>query len=307
METMHAGAGRGNDRDGAAVDTVLNLERAGPTAARMLAGAELRRLREAAGLSREQAGYAIRSSAPKISRLELGRTGFKQRDVADLLALYGVHDEAERATMLTLARQASTPGWWHAYSGVLPAWFESYLGLEQDACLIRSYQVQFVPGLLQTEEYARAIIGLDLSANDEQTEQRVRIRMRRQQILRRPGPPQLWVVIDEAALRRQVGGTEVMRGQIRHLIDVAQLSHIKIQVVALSAGGHAAGGGPITLLRFPGERIADMVYLEQLDSAVYPARPADLGYYWNVLNRLATEAESPAASIGTLRTILAGT
>src|SRR3982751_1082182 len=200
----------------------------GPTVLRILLGAQLRGLREAKGVSREDAGWEIRASESKISRMELGRVGFKERDVADLLTLYGVHDPEERDALLTLAREANTPGWWHRYSDLLPTWFQSYLGLEAAAALIRTYEVQFVPGLLQTEEYARAVILLGHPrADTEEIERRVRLRMARQQIHRRADPPQLWAVVDEGALRRPIGGTAVMRGQLEALIDATRQPRVR--------------------------------------------------------------------------------
>jgi transcriptional regulator with XRE-family HTH domain len=276
----------------------------GPTAARLLLGTELRKLREAAGVTREGAAAAIRGSAPKISRLELGRLGFKQRDVGDLLDLYGLADQRGRATLLSLARRANEPGWWAAYRDVVPDWFEPYLGLEQAASIIRTYEVQLVPGLLQTEAYARAVFQLADAAPPEQVEQRVRLRMHRQQILRRADPPHLWAVIDEAALSRPIGGPAVMRAQYEHLCEAAQLRHVNIQILPFRAGGHSASGGPITILRFPGGELADVLYLEQLDRAAYPARPEDLARYWGVLNNLATKADPPIASTMTLREYL---
>ncbi|MDI5941058.1 Scr1 family TA system antitoxin-like transcriptional regulator, partial [Micromonospora sp. DH15] len=163
----------------------------GPTVLRMLLGAQLRRLREASGVTREGAGWEIRASESKISRMELGRVGFKERDVADLLSLYGVTDTTEREALLKLARDANSPGWWHRYGDVLPSWFQSYLGLEAAAALIRSYEVQFVPGLLQTPEYARAVVLLGhRGAGADEIDRRVGLRMQRQELLRRPRPPQ---------------------------------------------------------------------------------------------------------------------
>lgn len=286
-------------------NVLLDQQQPGPAVARMLVGAQLRRLREASGVSREDAGYAIRASASKISRMELGQTGFKRRDVTDLLALYGVTDEAECATLLALATQANTTGWWRAYGEAVPTWFEHYLSLEQAAATIRSYEVQFIPGLLQTQDYARAVMRLGPGAGPGPLlERRVSLRMSRQQLLRRPSPPQLWVVIDEAALRRPIGGPATMRAQIRHLLEVAALPRITVQILPFSAGGHAATGGPITLLRFPQQDLSDVVYLEQLASAVYPGKPAEIQHYWNVLNQVATHAEPPAATTGILRGIL---
>jgi transcriptional regulator with XRE-family HTH domain len=276
---------------------------AAPMAARMWLGTQLRRLREEAGISREDAAAAVRSSASKISRIELGRTAIKTRDLTDLLALYGVSDEAEREGMLALSRHGSAPGWWACYGDAVPAWVKPYLGLEQAARLIRSYDVQFVSGLLQTPDYARAVFGLrggfsgsagsDGSAG-ERAERQLAVRMRRQEILHRADPPHLWAVIDEAALRRPVGGTAVMRAQIEHLLEMNQLRHVNIQVLPFRAGSHAVG--PVILLRFAGDQLPDVVYLEQLTSASYPSSPADLAYYWDMLNRLAIEADPPIAS-----------
>jgi transcriptional regulator with XRE-family HTH domain len=284
---------------------VLDERPAGPTATRMVLGALLRRLREARGITREQAGEVIRASQSKISRLELGRTGFKLRDVIDLYALYGVTDQAERAVLLDLAKQANTPGWWHAYGDVVPSWFEAFLGLEQAAGIIRTYEVQFIPGLLQTREYAHAVISLGHGHSpQEQVERRIELRMRRQEILRRTRPPYLWVVIDEAALRRPIGGAAVMLAQLQHLIDLCDLPHVTIQVIPFHAAGHAAAGGPITLLRMPEPELPDVVYLEQLTSALYPDRRDDVDYYRGIMNRLATQADPPTATPTTLREIL---
>jgi transcriptional regulator with XRE-family HTH domain len=268
----------------------------------MLLGARLRRLRQTAGITRDNAGRAIRSSGSKISRLELGRTGFKQRDVSDLLTLYGVSDDdAERAILLGLARQANHAGWWHGYSDVLPAWFEPYLGLEQAASIIRSYEVAFIPGLLQTPEYARAVIRLMDGVSEAEADQRVALRMQRQQLLHGPNPPRLWVVIDETALRRPIGGRTAMLEQVDHLIRMSRLTNVTVQVMPFSAGGHAAAGGQVTMLRFPEELLPDVVYQEQMDSAVYLNKPADTVHYWNMLNRVATEALPPDASVAKLR------
>jgi transcriptional regulator with XRE-family HTH domain len=280
-------------------------QEAGPTAARMLVGAQLRRLRQLAGVSREAACEAIRASDSKISRLELGRTGFKQRDVADLLSLYGVTDAAERQALLELARQASAPGWWHRYDDAVPAWYEPYIGLEQAASVIRVYEVQFIPDLLQTPDYTRAFIRLrEPEANSEQIEQRVGLWRGRQEILCRPRPPHLWVVIDETALRRPVGGRAVMRAQIRQLIETAALPYVTVQVLPFSIGGHAATNGPITYLRFPEAELLDVVFLLQLSSAVYLDKPAHTERYRGVLNQLVIQAEQATETAPILRRIL---
>lgn len=283
----------------------LDYQRAGPTALRLLVGSELRRLREAKGIASRDAAQAIHGSSSKISRIELGRTGLKNQDVEDLLTLYGVRDQADREGLLTLAEHASKPGWWQSYLDVIPAWFEPYLGLEQAARMIRCYEVQFIPGLLQTEDYARAVILLGhAGAPADEIDRRVSLRMKRQEILRRPDPPCIWAVIDETALRRPIGGVATMRRQIMYLIEIAEHPRVTIEIAPLGMGGHAAAGGPITMLRFPEDAIRDLVYLEQLTSAYYPDRQADIDHYWHVMNHLVTEAEPSSATAGFLRRLL---
>ena len=277
----------------------------GPTVLRMLLGAHLRRLREAQGVSREDAGWEIRSSESKISRIELGRVSFKERDIADLLTLYGVDDEEERTRLLALAREANNPGWWHRYGDVLPSWFQSYLGLEAAATMIRSYEIQFVPGLLQTEDYARAVVLLGhASGGPEAVERRVRLRLDRQRILRRIGGPQLWAVLDEALLRRPIGGREVMRAQLESLIAATELPSVRLQVIPFHVGGHAAAGGAFSILRFPERDISDVVYVEQLNSALYLDKPEDVDHYAAAMERLCVEAEPPERTPDLLRKYL---
>ncbi|MDP8932410.1 MAG: helix-turn-helix domain-containing protein [Actinomycetota bacterium] len=277
----------------------------GPTVLRIMVGTQLRRLREAAGITREAAGEVIRASHAKISRLELGRVGYKERDVADLLTLYGVTDEQDRGAMLALARQANTPGWWHRYGDVLPSWFEMYVGLEQAASVIRTYEVQFVPGLLQTEEYTRAVAGLShLGESAEEIEDRVRLRKARQTFLTQPQAPNLWAIVDEAALWRPFGGRQVMRTQLQRLIELTELPNITLQIVSFRRGGHAAAGGPFTVLRFCEPDLPDIIYLEQLTSALYLDKRRDTDHYLAVFNRLGVEAEPPAETVRFLNSIL---
>jgi transcriptional regulator with XRE-family HTH domain len=277
----------------------------GPTVLRILLGSQLRKLREAKGVSREEAGWEIRASESKISRMELGRVGFKERDVADLLTLYGVTDMDERAALIALARQANTPGWWHRYTDVLPSWFQAYLGLENAAALIRTYEIQFVPGLLQTPEYARAVIllGHDRAPADE-VERRVGLRMARQPMLNRSDGPQLWAVVDESALRRPIGGPKVMRAQLESLIDATKLSNVKLQVIPFHAGGHAAAGGAFTVLRFPDKDLPDVVFVEQLTSALYLDKREDVDQYAAAMERLCMKAEPPNATAEIIEGIL---
>jgi transcriptional regulator with XRE-family HTH domain len=278
----------------------------GPTVLRILLGAQLRRLREARRITLEEAGRAIRASHSKISRLETGRVGFKDRDISDLLSLYGVTDVEECEALRALAQRANAPGWWHDYSDVLPSWFEAYVGLEEVATQVRAYEVQFVPGLLQTEDYTRAVtlLGHD-TASPKEIERRVRLRMARQAVLSRPEPPNVWAVVDEAVLRRPVGSPTVMQGQLKHLLWMAQSPNVTIQFMPFQAGGHSAAGGPFSILRFAEADLPDVVYLEQLTSALYLDKPDVVDSYLKVMERVCMEAATPTASIDTIATILA--
>lgn len=267
----------------------------GPTVRRILLGSQLRRLREEKGISREDAGYHIRASESKISRMELGRVSFKERDVDDLLALYGVTDPRERAPMLVMVREANKPGWWQSYSDVTHNWFQPYIGLEEAAALIRTYELQFVPGLLQTEEYARGVISQGhASAPSDEIERRVSVRMNRQKVLARESPPRLWVVIDEAALRRPIGGPKVMRGQLEHLIGLCSQPHLTLQVMPFDFGAHAAEGGAFSILRFPDADLPDVVYVEQLTGASYLDKREDVDVYAEAMSRLTVDSPQPS-------------
>jgi hypothetical protein len=276
------------------VSPAQTADGAGPAALRIQLGGQLRALRKAKRVSRQRAGWEIRASESKISRMELGRVPFKERDVADLLTLYGVADDDDRNALLRLARQASAPGWWQQFGDVVPSWFLSYLGLEESASLIRTYEVQFVPGLLQTADYARAVIQLGHHDKDDaEIEKRTELRRHRQNVLHRTAPPQLWAVIDEAVLRRRVGTRAVMREQVESLIEASRLPHVRLQVIPFDAGGHAPAGCPFAILRFPERGLPDVVYVEQLTSAVYLDKPADVDHYAVAMERACLKAEPP--------------
>jgi len=270
----------------------------GPTVLRILLGTQLRKLREAAGITPDQAGYEIRASRSKISRVEHGRVSFKERDVADLLTLYGVTEEGERRRMLNLAQHANSQGWWSRYDDVMPDWFETYVGLEQATSLIRTYELQFVPGLFQTEDYARAVTGLGhRSSPASEIERRVSLRLQRQEILTRTeSPPRVWAVIDESALRRPLGGRAAMRAQLKHLMELIELPQVTIQVMPFDRGGHSAAGGSFAILRFAEHELPDIVYIEQLTGALYLDRPDETDHYREVMNSLSAEADTPADS-----------
>jgi transcriptional regulator with XRE-family HTH domain len=265
-----------------------------PTALRIVLGAQLRQLREAKGLTRAAAGYTIRASESKMSRLELGRVSFKDRDIRDLLMLYGVQDPDEREALLSLAKEANRPAWWQRYSDILPSWFQTYVGLEETATLIRTYEGHLVPGLLQTEDYARAVMFAGLPGEpDDEIERWLRLRMDRQGLLTRSDPPRLWAVMDEAALRRPIGGPEVMRAQLEHLVAATKLPNVTVQVVLFRTGAHAALGQPFVILRFDDPDLPDMVYLEQFTSGLWLDKPDEVDSYAQVMDRLAVQAEDP--------------
>ena len=265
---------------------------------RMMLGAQLRRLRETADLSPETAGWRIRASRSKISRMETGRVGFKERDVADLLDLYGVTDPRVLAGMMELASQANAQDWWAKFGDVLPDWFAPYLGLEAAASLIRTFDLQFINGLFQTKEYARAVAVIgQRGIPSSEIDRRVDVRIKRQELLTADRAPRVWSVIDEAALRRAVGGSDVMRGQLGHLAEMARLPNVTLQVVPFCIGGHDAAGGSFTVLRFAEPDVPDVVYIEQLTGAMYLEKRSDVDHYLDVSNRLGATALSPAASM----------
>jgi transcriptional regulator with XRE-family HTH domain len=267
----------------------------GPTVRRMLVGAQLRRLRTDLGLSRAEAAEAIRASEWKIHRLENGQVGFKRRDLVDLLTFYGVTDPDEVEELLEMAADANSPGWWQPYGDLLPAWFRAYVDLEAAAALIRTYEGQLIPGLLQTDDYMRALVhGAHLDDSGGEVGRRVRLRMARQMLLTREQPPRLWAVVDEAALRRPVGGLEVMRAQLERLLEVSKLPNVTLQILPFGTGAHPAMGNSFSILRFPDEELPDLVYLEHLTNAVYLDKRPEVERYLDVMELLCDQSEPPA-------------
>jgi hypothetical protein len=268
----------------------------GPTALRIILGTQLRRLREAAEVSPGEASDLIRGSKSKISRLELGRVGLKERDVADLLTMYGVTDPAERTQFLEMVRRSNEPGWWHRFADLMPEWFQDYVGLEEAASRILTYELQFVPGLLQTEDYARTVVsGGHPELTSDGTEWRVTLRMRRQKMFVRPDAPRLWAVIDESVLHRPLGGRRVLLSQIEHLLELTKLPNITLQVVPYRVSGYSAEG-PFTMLRFAEQELPDVVYIEHLAGALYLDKRDDVELYSRVFDQLTVDAETPRAT-----------
>jgi transcriptional regulator with XRE-family HTH domain len=273
----------------------------GPTALRILLGSQLRRLREGRGVSAQDAAKAIRGSESKISRIELGRNAVREIDVADLLTLYGVTDPAEREQMLSLASQANRPGWWYRYNDILPPWFQAYIGLEEAADSIRAYEVQFIPGLLQTEQYATAVLALGDIPADEM-ERHVILRKERQRRFMN-GELRLWALIDEEALRRPVAGPAVMRAQLAYLLAASESRNLVLQIIPRGVVGHAAPSG-FSILRFGDPEMPDIVYVEQLTSALYLDKRPEVDRYLLAMERMSIVAEEPRASTGRIRAIL---
>ena len=279
----------------------------GPTALRIMLGAHLRRMREEAGISRADAGWAIRGSESKISRLELGRVGFKPRDVGDLLDLYRLTDQAERDRLIDLAKQANNPGWWQRYDDLTPSWFHSYLGLEEAASLIRTFEVQFVPGLLQTPDYARAVTQLghaEAPLPKAETDRLVALRLARQRILTRGRATRLWAIVDEVVLRRAIGGPRVLRDQLEHLLELSSLSNITLQVIPIERGGYVATGGAFSLMRFADTDLPDVVYIEHLTSAVYLDKREEVDKYVVTMDALSIAAGTPRETEDLLKNII---
>jgi hypothetical protein len=276
----------------------------GPTVHRMMLGALLHRLRIEAEVPADLAADAIRASRSKISRMENGRVGFKVRDVEDLLRLYQVTDSQLHEKVMTLVRQANAPGWWTRYADVTADWFAEYLGLETAASLIRTFEMQFVHGLFQTPEYAREVTLLGHStAPAEEIERRVALRVRRQELLTGPGAPKVWSILDEGALRRPVGGRDVMRRQLDQVMQLSALRNVTLQVVPFDAGGHAGAGGSFTMLRFLAEEVPDIVYIEQLTSALYLDKREDVDHYLEVMDSLGAKALTAAESLSLIAKI----
>lgn len=277
---------------------------ASPTVLRIILGRQLQTLREKAGLSFEQAAGAIYASPWTLRRMEKAEVGLKLNYVKSLLVAYGITDVREIDAFLDLAREANKPGWWHSYTDVLPAWFRVFPGMEQAASMIRGYEPHCVPGLLQTEDYAGALtIAGYPNATPEESDRRVALRTARQQVLDRPDPPTLWVVIDEAVLRRPVGGPAVMRAQLSRLIDATAKPNITLQVLPFTAGAHPVMYGMFHLLRFPAGELPDVIYGEYLTSAFYLDKPAEVATYTEALDRLCAQASPASKTTGLLRQI----
>ncbi|WP_369254924.1 helix-turn-helix domain-containing protein [Streptomyces sp. R35] len=275
-----------------------------PTVLRMVLGKRLRQLREQAGVSFEDAARAIEVTALTVRRIEKAEVGLRIPYVRELLHTYGV-PAAEIDDFLALAREANQPGWWYKYRDVLPEWFSAYVSLESEASVIRLYEPHYVPGLLQTRDYATALMRVGFpNESKEDIARRVALRVKRQDLLAKPDAPAIWAVLDETVLRRPVGGAEVMRAQIDRLHEVLDMPKVRIQIMRFSVGAHPGAFGPFHHFRFGFSELPDVVYTESLVGAVYVDRPDDVVTYLEVLDRMSVQAEPVArtrAILGELR------
>ncbi|MFG2311984.1 helix-turn-helix domain-containing protein [Streptomyces sp. NPDC048566] len=286
------------------LEPYLSRSEPAPTLLKMLVGVQLAGAREDAGLSQEQAARALGFSPAKLSRIEAGK-GRKpptEADVRSLLSLYGT-DDYEVSVLLRLLLRAGEPGWWQRYDKrLMPEWFDRLVGLQEAATTIRTFEIQYVPGLLQTPAYTRAVVQRGLpTAPAAEVERRVELRMRRRQLLDREDAPHLWAVVDESVLLRVLGSPEVMREQLEHLVEMASRPHVIVQVVPLDVTNASAPAIPVTYLRFGGVELPDVVYLEHIRSANFLEDRDETEEYRVVLDRLADEALSPRESLALLR------
>ncbi|MEU8631305.1 helix-turn-helix transcriptional regulator [Amycolatopsis sp. NPDC048633] len=279
-----------------AVNASAGEQNIGPTARRMILGSQLRRLREEAGITRQQAGYNIRGSESKISRLELGRVGFKERDVTDLLTMYGVEESTERQTFLDMVKQSNEPGWWRRFGDTMPNWFTDLVGLEEAAARIQIWEPLYVSGLLQIEGYARAIFSHGRpEMADERVDQLVALRMRRQKMFSRPDAPRVWMVLDESVLHRPIGGMKVLKQQIEYLLEMSAMAHVSVQILPFSRSGLSAEHA-FSLLRFGEPELPNIAYVEYLTGAHYIEKREEIEKYSRALDMLAVDSETPERS-----------
>lgn len=273
----------------------------GPIARKMIIGARLRELREESGMTRSEVAYDIRSSESKISRIELGRVGLKGRDLDDMLKMYGMYDADARHELLEFAKGTNQPGWWRKYGEVMPDWLNNLVGLEEATERVQAFELTFVPGLLQTEDYARAVAKQGApEATADAVEQRVALRMRRQKLLSRPDAPKVWAVLDESVLYRPVGGSDVLRAQLDHLLELAKAPNISIQLLPYERSGYAAESA-FSILRFAEPELPNIVYIEHRAGSSYLE---DLRYtepHIRAFDRLMVDAQTPERTKQTLQ------
>ncbi|MGI5378203.1 helix-turn-helix domain-containing protein [Streptomyces sp. CA-251387] len=286
------------------LEPYLSRTEPAPTLLKMLVGVQLAGIREDVGLSQDQAARAVGFSPAKLSRIEAGkgRRPPTEADVRALLEHYRA-DDYEASVLLQLLRRAGEPGWWQRYDKrLMPEWFDRLVGLQEAATAIRTFELQYIPGLLQTEAYTRAVVERGLpAAPAREVQRRVELRMRRRELLHRPDPPRLWAIVDESVLLRVLGSREVMREQLEYLEETAQLPHVTVQIVPLDVTNASAPAIPVTYLRFGGVDLPDIVYLEHIKSAAFLEDQDETEEYRIALDRLGDEALNPRESLERLR------
>ncbi len=275
-----------------------------PTIRLIVLGKRLQDLRKRANKTLEDAAAVLDVSALTIRRMENGQVGWKPPYVRDLLAAYGVTGEKEVEDFLAMVKEANEPGWWYRHRTALPEWFRAYVALEEAADLIRAYEPHFVPGLLQTEDYARAVLRAGSGVEPAEADRRVAVRMERQKLLSRADAPVLWVVVDETVLRRPVVPVEVLRRQIDHLVEANARPNVTVQIMPFSLGLYPGMYGPFYIFRFPHEELQDIVYVENLVGAVYLDEYDDVTAFQQALDRMSAQAlpaRRTEATLGALR------
>lgn len=276
----------------------------GPTARRRRLGIELRRLREAAGLTLDQVAPEVDLASSTLSRIETGKAPCRPTYVAAMLGMYGVTDPHQVQLLKDIAREGQRKGWWEQYGDVLPTGFDVYVGLEAEAASLRAYEAQLVQGLLQTRDYARAVLRAgDRKASTEHIDRMAELRMKRQEVLTRPGSPlEMWVILDEAVLRRPVGGPQVMRAQLGRLTEAGEQPNITLQVLPFSQGAHAGLNGPFYILEFPGGDPA-VTYVEGAAGNIYLEKDHEVRRWADAFDQLRAEAMSPSESRELIATV----
>ncbi|MFF1960333.1 helix-turn-helix domain-containing protein [Streptomyces sp. NPDC058220] len=273
-----------------------------PTVLRIVLGKRLGALRAKARVSREAAAKVLDVTPLTIRRMENSEVSLKLPYVRLLLQAYGVAG-SEADEFVQLAKAANKPGWWHRYRDALPGWFSAYVSLEDEAALIRTYEPHYVPGLLQTEDYARGVLRAGAHRNADELERRVALRIKRQQLLLKPDAPILWILLEEAVLRRPVGDADVMRAQIDRLLEATAMPNVTLQIMPFAVGPHLGAFGPFHLFRFDLTELPDVVYTENLTGAVYMDQRPDVAAYLEVLDNMSARAALVDGSRAFLREI----
>jgi transcriptional regulator with XRE-family HTH domain len=269
----------------------------GPTVRRRRLGTELRKLRESNGYKLEEVAAQLGVAPSTLSRIETGKAPTKSAYLNQMLEMYGVVDPAQRQILVDMAREGHRKGWWAAYDDVLPSGFDIYVGLEAETAAIRSYETSVVPGLLQTPDYARAVLSEEFPRHTvEQIDRMVDLRVQRQRRFSEDPPLELWAIVDEAVIRRPVGGNAVMRGQLEHLLDAATRPGLTLQVLPFAIGAHAGHGGAFSILEFPNRTDAEVAYVESVAGYLYLEKDREVRARAEAFDRLRAAALAPGAS-----------